>query len=112
MDLMLMTMIGIVAMLAGFVGCFLPVIPGPAIAYASLFVLFAFGCPLTTTQLVVGAGVLIVVTLVDYILPSVCAKRFKCSGWGAFGCFAGSIVGLFFGSSCMTVGIRSRHNLI
>ena len=37
-----------------------------------------------------------VVTLVDYILPSVCAKRFKCSGWGVFGCFAGSIVGLFF----------------
>ena len=96
MDLMLMTMIGIVAMLAGFVGCFLPVIPGPAIAYASLFVLFAFGCPLTTTQLVIGAGVLIVVTLVDYILPSVCAKRFNCSGWGVFGCFAGSIIGLFF----------------
>ena len=96
MDLMLMTVIGVVAMLAGFVGCFLPVIPGPAIAYASLFVLFAFGCPLTTTQLVIGAGVLIVVTLVDYILPSVCAKRFNCSGWGVFGCFAGSIVGLFF----------------
>ena len=73
MDLMLMMAIGIVAMLAGFVGCFLPVLPGPAIAYAALFVLFAFGCPLTTMQLIVGAGVLIVVTLVDYILPSVCA---------------------------------------
>ena len=96
MDLMLMMAIGSVAMLAGFVGCFLPVISGPAIAYASLFVLFAFGCPLTTTQLAIGAGVLIVVTLVDYVLPSVCAKRFKCSGWGVFGCFAGSIVGLFF----------------
>ena len=36
------------------------------------------------------------VTLVDYILPSFCAKRFKCSRWGVFGCFAGSIVGLFF----------------
>ena len=96
MDAMLMTAIGCVAMLAGFVGCFVPVIPGPAIAYAALFVPFAFGCPPATTQLVVGAGVLIAVTLVDYILPSVCAKRFKCSGWGVFGCFAGSIVGLFF----------------
>ena len=96
MDLMLMMAIGAAAMLAGLVGCFLPVIPGPAIAYASLFALFAFGCPLTTTQLTIGAGVLIVVTLVDYILPSVCAKRFKCSGWGVFGCFAGSLVGLFF----------------
>lgn len=39
MDLMLMMAIGAAAMLAGFVGCFLPVIPGPAIAYASLYVL-------------------------------------------------------------------------
>ena len=96
MDLMLMMGIGGVAMLLGFIGCFLPVLPGPAIAYGALFVLFAFGCPLTTTQLVIGAGVLVVVTLVDYILPSVCAQRFKCSRWGVFGCFAGSIVGLFF----------------
>ena len=96
MDLMLMTAIGCVAMLAGFLGCFLPVLPGPAIAYAALFVLFAFGCPPTVTQLAVGGGVLVVVTLVDYVLPSVCAKKFKCSRWGVFGCFAGSIVGLFF----------------
>ena len=54
MDLMLMMAIGCVAMLAGFLGCFLPVLPGPAIAYAALYVLFAFGCPPTTTQLIVG----------------------------------------------------------
>ena len=96
MDLTLMMAIGCVTMLAGFLGCFLPVLPGPAIAYTALFVLFAFGCPPTTAQLAIGAGVLIVVTLVDYILPSVCAKKFRCSGWGVFGCFVGSIVGLFF----------------
>ena len=96
MELTLMMAIGCVAMLAGFIGCFVPVLPGPAIAYATLFVLFAFGCPLSTAQLSVGAAVLVVVMLVDYVLPSVCAKRFKCSGWGVFGCFAGSVVGLFF----------------
>ena len=96
MELTLMMAIGCVAMLAGFIGCFVPVLPGPAIAYATLFVLFAFGCPLSTAQLFVGAAVLVVVMLVDYVLPSVCAKRFKCSGWGVFGCFAGSIIGLFF----------------
>ena len=96
MDLALMMTIGCVAMLVGFLGCFLPVLPGPAIAYAALFALFAFGCPPTTAQLAIGAGVLVVVTLVDYVLPSVCAKRFKCSRWGVVGCFAGSIVGLFF----------------
>lgn len=96
MDLMLMLAIGAVAMLLGFLGCFLPVLPGPVISYAALFVLYAFGCPLTTTQLVVGGVVLVIVTLVDYILPSICAQRFHCSRWGVFGCFVGSIVGLFF----------------
>ena len=93
---MLMMAIGAVAMLLGFLGCFLPVLPGPMLSYAVLFVLNAFGCPLTTTQLVVGGVVLVIVTLVDYILPSICAQRFHCSRWGVFGCFVGSIVGLFF----------------
>lgn len=96
MNQVLTMAIGGVAMLLGLIGCFVPVLPGPMIAYAALWVLYAFGCPLTTAQLVVGAVVLVVVTVVDYVLPSVCAKRFKCSGWGVFGCFAGSVVGLFF----------------
>ena len=96
MNQVLTMAIGGVAMLLGLIGCFVPVLPGPAIAYATLFVLFVFGCPLSTAQLSVGAAVLVVVMLVDYVLPSVCAKRFPCSRWGVFGCFAGSIVGLFF----------------
>lgn len=95
-QLMLMVALGSVAMLAGFLGCFLPVLPGPAIAYAALFARHAFGCPLSAPRLVVGGIVLVAVTLVDYILPSVCARRFKCSRWGVFGCFAGSVAGLFF----------------
>lgn len=93
---MLMVAIGCAATLVGFVGCFVPVLPGPAIAYAALWILVLLGYPPSTSQLAVGAGVLVVVTLVDYILPSVCAKKFKCSRWGVFGCFVGSIVGLFF----------------
>jgi len=92
----LLILIGCLAALLGFVGCFLPVLPGPAISYAALWMLFASGCPPSTTQLVVGAGVLVGVTLVDYVLPSVFAKKFRCSRWGVFGCFLGSIVGLFF----------------
>ena len=96
MDLLLSAAIGCVAMLAGFVGCFLPVLPGPTIAYAALFSLYAFDLQPPAGQLIAGGAVLLVVTLVDYILPSVCARRFRCSRWGVFGCFAGSIVGLFF----------------
>jgi len=77
----LLALIGCAATLVGLAGCFVPVLPGPAIAYAALWILFAFDCPPSTVQLAVGAGVLVVVTLVDYVLPSMCAKKFKCSRW-------------------------------
>jgi len=93
---LLLMAFGSLAMIVGFVGCFLPVLPGPAIAYAALWALALFGHPPSMTCLVLGGIVLIFVTAVDYVLPSVFAKRFRCSRWGVFGCFAGSIVGLFF----------------
>ena len=96
MNLTVIAIIGVVMMLAGAVGCFVPVIPGPVIAYAALLILYAFGCPPSMSVLIAGGVVLIVVEVVDYVLPSVCARKFKCSGWGVFGCFVGTIVGLFF----------------
>jgi len=93
---MSLALIGGVTTVLGLVGCFVPVLPGPAIAYATLWILFAFGCSPSPVTLGIGAVVLVAVTLVDYVLPSVCAKKFNCSRWGVFGCFAGSIAGLFF----------------
>ena len=93
---MLMVLVGAGTALLGLVGCFVPVLPGPLIAYVGLWALVAFGYPPSTAQLVIASVVLAVVTLIDYVLPSLCAKKFKCSGWGVFGCFVGSIVGLFF----------------
>jgi len=92
----IMVTAGCATTLTGLVGCFVPVLPGPAIAYAGLWILYAVGWAPSTTRLAVGAGVLVVVTLVDYVVPSLCAKKFKCSRWGVLGCFVGSIVGLFF----------------
>lgn len=40
---MLMVAIGCTATLVGLVGCFVPVLPGPAIAYAALWILVALG---------------------------------------------------------------------
>lgn len=31
-----------------------------------------------------------------FMVRTLCAKKFKCSGWGVFGCFVGSVIGLFF----------------
>lgn len=92
----ILVLLGAAAMLVGLVGCIVPFVPGPAIAYAALYLPMLFGCQPPVLHLAIGGGLLVVVLAIDYLLPSVCAKKFKCSGWGVFGCFAGSIVGLFF----------------
>ena len=80
----------------GYVGCVVPVLPGPLLAYAALWLPFLAGQTPSANLLVAGGAVVAGVTIADYLLPSLCAKRFKCSGWGVFGCFAGTIAGLFF----------------
>ena len=87
---------GGLVILVGAVGCFLPVLPGPLIAYGALWVLYFFGGLPPAGTLLAGAVVVAAVSVIDYILPSVCAKKFHCSGLGVFGCFVGSIAGIFF----------------
>jgi len=91
-----MTVLGGALLVLGLVGCVIPVLPGPALAYASLWTLVLFGATPGTRVLAVGAAVLAVAMLLDYLLPTLCAKKFKCSGWGVFGCMVGTLVGLFF----------------
>lgn len=87
---------GALIILVGAIGCFLPVLPGPLIAYGALWILYFFGGLPPSGTLLIGAGVVVAVSVVDYVLPSVCAKKFNCSRWGVFGCFVGSVAGIFF----------------
>ena len=90
--------IGWVLIAIGMVGCFLPVLPGPPIAYAALFLALARGdhsSPGVSTLVVAGV-VTAAVLVLDWIVPALGAKKFNCSRLGMFGCFAGTIVGLFF----------------
>ena len=93
---MTLAVLGGLLSLLGLVGCVVPIIPGPILAYSSLWLLVLFGYPPTIKELLVGGAVVAFVTIIDYVLPSVCAKKFKCSRWGVVGCVVGSLVGLFF----------------
>ena len=83
-------------LLIGFVGCVVPVLPGPIIGYCGLLVLIPTEkCP--STLLLVTMGLVVAaVTIADYVVPAIGAKKFDCSRWGTVGCFVGTIVGLFF----------------
>ena len=83
-------------LLIGFVGCVVPVLPGPIIGYCGLLALIPTEkCPSTLVLVTMGL-VVAAVTIADYVVPAIGAKKFNCSRWGTFGCFVGTIVGLFF----------------
>ena len=83
-------------LLIGFVGCVVPVLPGPIIGYCGLLALIPTEkCPSTLVLVTMGL-VVAAVTIADYVVPAIGAKKFNCSRWGTVGCFIGTIVGLFF----------------
>ena len=83
-------------LLIGFVGCVVPVLPGPIIGYCGLLTLIQTEkCPSTLTLVTMGL-VVAAVTVADYVVPAIGARKFDCSRWGTAGCFVGTIVGLFF----------------
>ena len=88
--------LGALLLLVGFVGCVVPVLPGPVLGFLALLALLPTPVAPTAIQLAVAAGVLVLVMVLDYIVPALGAKTFKCSGWGVFGCLVGTLVGVFF----------------
>lgn len=75
MDILLIVL-GSICLLLGLVGCLLPVLPGPPLAYAGMLLLhFTERVQFTTTQLLVWLGVVILVQLVDYFIPMMGTKK-------------------------------------
>lgn len=88
--------LSIVCLLLGFVGCFLPILPGPPIAYAGMLILRATDrFPFTTMQLVVWGIAVVTVQLLDYLTPLFGTKYSGGSRWGSWGCVIGTLLGIF-----------------
>ena len=87
----------VLCLLTGFLGCILPAVPGPPLAYVGMLLLHLtdrvqFG----TTELLVWLGIVVIVQLLDNFIPMLGTKYSNGSKWGTWGAFIGSIVGLFF----------------
>lgn len=93
----LFIIIGILCLLTGLAGCFLPVIPGPPVAYAGLLLLhFTDKVQYSTTQLLLWLLLVIILQVLDYFIPMLGSKYSGGTRWGTRGCLAGTIIGLFF----------------
>lgn len=84
----------IVLVLVGLVGCILPVIPGPPLAWLGLLLIkFTTMSSLSWKTIIVMAVVTILATLLDYLFPAWITKKMGGSNWGAWGTVIGLIIG-------------------
>lgn len=90
--------LGALLALVGFIGCILPVIPGPPISYLALL---ALGLardwePFSFLFLIIMAVFMIIVTILDYVFPFIGASRFGASRFSISLSIVGMFLGIFF----------------
>lgn len=108
------TFIAILAILlgvAGIVGSVLPALPGPPFSWLGLLFLYiwgggsnAAGEPVSTTLLLVWLGIILLVSLLDYVIPAWCTTLTGGSKYGGWGAMAGLFIGLIYPPVGMVLG--------
>jgi len=93
----ILVILGCLLLVVGLVGCVLPVIPGPPLSYVALLLLQATRFAGFSLQfLLITAGITVVVTVIDYLLPVWGTKKWGGSRAGVVGSLIGLLVGLLF----------------
>ena len=94
-----------VLLLAGFIGTFLPVLPGPPLAWAGLLAAhFSSYSQIKIWILVVTAVIAAAVSIMDNIFPSMLTKKSGGSKAGTWGSTIGLIAGFFLGPLFVILG--------
>jgi len=97
--------LGSIFMLAGMVGCFIPFLPGPPLSYIGLLSLqFKSGAGFTSSFMWWWAGIVLLITALDYFVPAYGTKKFGGSQYGIWGCTLGLIIGMWAGPFGIILG--------
>lgn len=87
-----------VLLLVGFIGTFVPVLPGAPLAWAGLLAAyFSEYCEISLVALIITGVFAVLVSILDNILPVVMTKKFGGSKSAVRGATIGLIVGFFAG---------------
>ena len=89
--------LGLICILVGLLGCVIPGLPGPPLSYVGILLLhitdrYDYSTPL----LLILLGLVVVVTVLDYLIPMWGSKYLGASKWGSRGSLIGTILGFFF----------------
>jgi len=83
--------------IVGLVGCILPVIPGPPLSWVGMLLIYLTHPEgMTLGLLLAWLGIALVVTVLDYVVPSWVTARTGGSKTAARGTFIGMILGIIF----------------
>lgn len=89
--------LALVCLLAGIAGCIVPVLPGPPLSYAALWLMKWSGTADFDGRFLLLWGIVtLAVTVADYLLPAWLSKRFGGSKYAATGSLVGLLAGMFF----------------
>src|SRR5690606_3370908 len=95
MDIILIVFAALL-MIIGILGSFLPIIPGPFTSWLGLVLLyFTEAIPTNLTLIIVTLIIALLISVLDYIIPSVGTKRFGGTKAVVIGTSVGLVVGLF-----------------
>ena len=94
MDILLL-ILGFSCMITGIFGSFLPVLPGPSISWIGLLLLY-FTNAVPANYWILGIALLItvVISVLDYVIPSKGTKKFGGSSYGIWGTNIGLVIGI------------------
>lgn len=96
MDIVL-SLLGLMFMLVGILGSFLPVLPGPPLSWVGLLLLYLTkAVPDNWTFLLITLTVALLAVVLDYLIPAMGTKRFGGSKLGIIGTTVGLLVAIVF----------------
>ena len=95
--MLVLQILAVILGIVGLVGCILPVIPGPPLSWLGLMLVYLTHPEgMTTGLLIFWLVIAIVVTILDYIVPSWMTARTGGSKAAARGTLVGMILGIIF----------------
>jgi uncharacterized protein YqgC (DUF456 family) len=93
---MVLLILAFVLLAIGLLGAVIPVLPGPPLSFIGLLLMQWSGYGnFTSLFLWIWAGITVIITVLDYVLPSFFAKRFGGSRAASIGSFLGLVAGIF-----------------
>ncbi|MDD2388153.1 MAG: DUF456 domain-containing protein [Desulfobacterales bacterium] len=81
----------------GLLGCIFPVIPGPLLSFSALCMVYVSNSQelLSIPFISVMGGLMLLVSLLDFVIPVAAAKRYGASRPGLWGSVIGMLLGMF-----------------